>query len=269
MKPKKNQSRGRRIARILGITLAALTLTGTVGAVLTVAPYASVKMDLTLLTAAETATPSTLLAYDPTLRAAREGPLHPVEQGTLTGSRPRPYVAYADMPPDLVRAFISIEDKRFYRHKGVDPIRTARATLGYLTGNPTCGGSTITQQLVKNLTGRDEQTPERKLTEIFLALDLERQVGKERVLEAYLNIVNLAEGCFGVGMAAETYFGKSVSDLTLPECASLAAITQNPTRYDPVTHPDLHKKRRDLVLSCMEAQDYITEAELAEAVSTP
>lgn len=269
MKPKKNQSRGRRIARILGITLAALTLTGTVGAVLTVAPYASAKMDLTLLTAAETATPSTLLAYDPTLRAAREGPLHPVEQGTLTGSRPRPYVAYADMPPDLVRAFISIEDKRFFRHKGVDPIRTARATLGYLTGNPTCGGSTITQQLVKNLTGRDEQTPERKLTEIFLALDLERQVGKERVLEAYLNIVNLAEGCFGVGMAAETYFGKSVSDLTLPECASLAAITQNPTRYDPVTHPDLHKKRRDLVLSCMAARDYITEAELTEAVSIP
>ena len=243
----------------LGITAAACYL----------APYASSRMDLALLETVEFSAPSTLLVYDPALRADRTGTLHPAEQGTLGGSIPRPYTAYEDMPPELVRAFVSIEDKRFFRHRGVDPIRTARATWGYLTGNPSCGGSTITQQLVKNLTGHDEQTPERKITEIFQALDLEKKVGKERVLEAYLNVVNLAEGCFGVGMAAEAYFGKSVSDLTLPECASLAAITQNPARYDPITHPKEHVSRRNVVLSCMARQGYITEAELAEAMATP
>ena len=268
MKLKKKKAKKRILLGLVWGLTAAVTLSVTAGAVY-LAPYASVKMDLTLLTAAETFAPTALLAYDPTLRAARTGPLHPTEQGTLGGGTARVRVTYDEIPPDLIRAFISIEDKRFYRHVGVDPIRTARATLGYLTGNPTCGGSTITQQLIKNLTGRDEQTPQRKLTEIFLALDLERQVGKERVLEAYLNIVNLAEGCFGVGMAAETYFGKSVSDLSLPECASLAAITRNPARYSPVTHPEAHVRRRDLVLSCMARQGYITEAELAEAVNTP
>ena len=243
----------------LGVTVAACSI----------APYASARMDLALLESIESATPSTLLAYDPTLRADRAGELHPAEQGTLWGSYLRPYTEYAKMPPELVRAFVAIEDKRFFSHGGVDVLRTTRATLGYIAGNPSCGGSTITQQLVKNLTGRDEQTPERKITEIFQAMDLERQVSKEKILEAYLNIVNLAEGCFGVGMAAETYFGKSVSRLTLPECASLAAITQNPSRYDPMIHPEAHTTRRNLVLSCMAEQGYISEEEKAEAVASP
>ena len=255
------------LAVVAGFLLA-LALCVTVVAC-SIAPYASARMDLALLESIESATPSTLLAYDSTLRADRAGELHPAEQGTVWGSYSRPYTEYLEMPPDLIRAFVAIEDKRFFSHDGVDVLRTARATLGYMTGNPSFGGSTITQQLVKNLTGRDEQTPDRKITEMFQALDLERQVGKERVLEAYLNIVNLAEGCFGVGMAAETYFGKSVSDLTLPECASLAAITQNPSRYDPMTHPEAHTTRRNLVLSCMAEQGYITEEEMAEAVACP
>jgi penicillin-binding protein 1A len=164
---------------------------------------------------------------------------------------------------------VAIEDKRFYTHRGVDPLRTLKAGLGYLRGNPTCGGSTITQQLVKNLTGRTEHTPERKLTEIFTALDLEKRADKETVLEAYLNIINLAEGCFGVGMAAETYFQKSVSDLTLPECAAIAAITNNPARYDPLTHPEANRARRDLILTQMANQGYITEAERDTAIATP
>ena len=260
---------GRRV--FLGVMAALLVVTtsGAVAAGRYLAPYASAHMDLALLETVENSAPSVLLVYDPTLREARTGTLHPAEQGTLRGSIPRPHTEYADMPPDLISAFVSIEDKRFFRHKGIDPIRTARATWGYLTGNPTCGGSTITQQLVKNLTGHDEQTPDRKLTEIFQALDLERQVGKERVLEAYLNVVNLAEGCFGVGMAAERYFGKAVWELSLPECASLAAITQNPARYNPVTHPTEHLRRRDLVLSCMAEQGYITKEELAEATAFP
>ena len=253
----------------LAVSLLLTTVAGLAAGIWYISPYAAMKMDLSLLSTADAAAPSILLAYDPTLRADRTGPLHATAQETLWGGRPRVHTDYTDMPPELIRAFVSIEDKRFFEHKGVDLIRTARATMGYLTGNPSCGGSTITQQLVKNLTGRDEQTPERKLAEIFLALDLERQVGKERVLEAYLNVVNLAEGCFGVGMAAETYFGKSVPELTLPECASLAAITQNPARYNPLTHPETHLRRRNLVLSCMAEQGYITQAEWEEAASTP
>ena len=254
---------------VAAVILFLILASGVTVAVCFIAPYASVCMDLSLLETVESATPSTLLAYDPTLRADRAGGLHRAEQGEIRGSYLRIYTEYSDVPPDLIRAFIAIEDKRFFTHRGVDVIRTARATMGYITGNPACGGSTITQQLVKNLTGRDEQTPDRKITEMFQAMDLERQVGKERVLEAYLNIVNLAEGCFGVGMAAETYFGKSVSDLTLPECASLAAITQNPSRYDPMTHPEAHTARHNLVLSCMAEQGYISEEEKAEAVASP
>lgn len=264
-----SRKQGRRVAAALAVVLLLATVAALAAGARYMSPYAAMRMDLSLLATADAVAPSTLLAYDPALRADRVGPLHAVTRETLWGGRPRRHTEYADMPPELIRAFISIEDKRFFDHHGVDIIRTARATVGYLTGNPTCGGSTITQQLVKNLTGRDEQTPERKLAEIFMALDLERQVGKERVLEAYLNIVNLAEGCFGVGMAAETYFGKAVSDLTLPECASLAAITQNPARYDPLTHPEAHLRRRDLVLSCMAEQGYITQDEREEAVNTP
>lgn len=268
MQTKKRRGRRRALLTVAAILFLMLALCITAAACY-VAPYASARMDLSLLESVESATPSTLLAYDPALRADRGGALHPAEQGTLGGSYSRPYTEYTEMPPELIRAFVAIEDKRFFGHKGVDVIRTVRATWGYIMGNPTCGGSTITQQLVKNLTGRDEQTPERKITEMFQALDLERQVGKERVLEVYLNIVNLAEGCFGVGMAADTYFGKSVFELTLPECASLAAITQNPSRYDPMTHPEAHIARRNLVLSCMAEQGYITEDELAESAASP
>ena len=275
MKMRKRREKGRakgRKRRIFPVVATALLLIAALcmtAAALYVAPYASSRMDVSLLASVQSASPSILLAYDGALRADRAGEPHPAEGGTLWGSYSRPYTEYGEMPPELIRAFIAIEDKRFFAHKGVDVIRSMRATWGYVTGNPTCGGSTITQQLVKNLTGRDEQTPERKITEIFQALDLERQVGKERVLEAYLNIVNLADGCFGVGMAAETYFGKSVSDLTLPECASLAAITQNPSRYNPVTHPEAHKARRNVVLSCMAEQGYITEEERACAAASP
>ena len=265
----KRKRRGRGLALGLGLLLLAGGVAGAAAVSRYLAPYAALRMDLSLLETAETTMPSVLLAYDSALRAGREGDLHPVAGEAVGGGQAGIYVSGEEIPPDLIRAFVAIEDKRFFIHRGMDVIRTARATLGYLAGNPTCGGSTITQQLIKNLTGRDEQTPDRKLAEIFLALDLEERVGKERVLEAYLNIVNLAEGCFGVGKAARVYFGKSVGELTLAECASLAAITQNPARFDPVTNPEAHTARRDLVLTCMAEQGYISEEERAEAMATP
>ena len=269
MKPPKNRRKKRRARLILGLTLAALVITGAGIGAARLYPFATAQMDMTLLEASRACEPSVLLAYDPAKRGERSGELHPVECAVPPTGRPRMYVSYGDMPDDLRNAFIAIEDKRFYRHAGVDWIRTAKAGLGYLLDDPTCGGSTITQQLVKNLTGRAEQTAERTLTEIFTALDLEKQMDKDRILEAYLNVINLSEGCFGVGAAADTYFQKKVGELTLTECAAIAAITNNPARYDPITHPEANRSRRELILRVMAEQGYITEAERAEAVNTP
>jgi penicillin-binding protein 1A len=249
--------------------LAILFITAISAASAWLTPYTKARMDMTLLHAAENDTPSVLLSYIPENRAARAGDPHESTSQITTKNPTTPCTPPNEMPPDLLRAFVAVEDKRFYTHRGVDPIRTARAILGYLAGNPTCGGSTITQQLVKNLTGRSEQTPDRKLTEIFTALDLERRADKETILGAYLHIINLGQGCFGVDAAAETYFQKSVKDLTLPECATLAAITNNPTRYNPLTHPEESRARRDLVLTLMAEQGYITEEERDEAIAAP
>lgn len=233
-------------------------------------PYATARMDMSLMRIPTIREPSVLYAYEPSSRTSRDGTtLHPAPNSALSEARPRIYVPYDEIPPDLVHAFVAIEDKRFWTHHGVDIRRTAHAGVRYLTGKASFGGSTITQQLVKNLTGNDSHTLERKLTEVFQALDLERQTDKTHILETYLNIINLAEGCFGIGAAAERYFSKSVSELTLAECAVIAAITNNPARYNPVTNPEQNRARRDLILREMAAQGYISESErdaaLAEA----
>ncbi|MCQ2430176.1 MAG: transglycosylase domain-containing protein [Clostridia bacterium] len=183
----------------------------------------------------------------------------------VTPSRPEKRcisVTYGELPAYLVDAFVAVEDKRFYRHKGVDLVRTAHAAANYLSGRGrSFGGSTITQQLVKNLTGEDERTPDRKITELFRALSLEKNADKTEIMETYLNVINLANGCIGVGAAADYYFGKQTGELSLAECACLAAITNSPARYDPVTHPDNNRARRELILSLMQTQGYITEEE--------
>ena len=265
----RTKHRKRRWLRILAAAVILLPILAATAGILYLRPYAEAKMDMTLLNIPTVHEPSTLYAYDePSARATRSGDLHPAPRTVLSESRPRIYTPYESIPPDLVHAFISIEDKRFRDHRGVDFLRTARAGLHYLLGNATFGGSTITQQLVKNLTGNDRHSLDRKLTEIFQALDLERQTDKDRILEAYLNVINLAEGCYGVGAAAERYFSKSVSELTLPECASIAAITNNPARYDPLTHPEHNRARRDLILRAMAEQNYITDAERDEAMAS-
>lgn len=211
--------------------------------------------------------PPVLYAYEPTERAAGTGAGHPAKGGYVAPARRTVYVPYSEMPHELINAFIAIEDKRFFLHDGVDFIRLAHAGVSYLTAKGRApGGSTVTQQLIKNLTGRDEYTPERKFSELFGALALEETTDKTEILEAYLNIINLGGGCQGVGAAAQRYFSKQVNELTLAECAALAAIPQNPSRYDPLTHPDENRTRRELVLREMLAQGYISEAAHAEAV---
>ncbi len=178
------------------------------------------------------------------------------------------YAEYNTIPNDLKNAFISIEDKRYFDHNGIDYRRSLSAAVNLIfTGNASFGGSTITQQLVKNLTGNDQKNINRKLSEAFCAMDLERYHDKTEILEMYLNIINLAHGCRGVGAASKYYFSKSVSDLSLCECAALAAITNNPSKYDPKKNPENNKKRRNTVLKCMHEQGYISEDEYKNALA--
>ncbi len=185
---------------------------------------------------------------------------------TLYGERKMLYCAYEDMPRDLINAFIAIEDKRFYEHHGVDLYRTAGAIANTFFGfDKRFGASTITQQLIKNVTGKSEVTIDRKVQEIFWAFDLERHFSKEEILEKYLNVVNLAEGCYGVAAAADLYYSKTPMELTLSECATIAAITNSPTYYDPYRNPAHNKARRDLILDAMLEEGYITAAACEEA----
>ena len=147
-----------------------------------------------------------------------------VELARLHGEENRIWVDYDEMPQNLLNAFVCLEDKRFYKHPGVDFIRTVGVIV--IPDRWGQGGSTITQQLIKNLTNDNEATFNRKFNEIIRALNLEKHYSKKDILEAYLNTVSLGAGCYGVKTAAETYFGKDVKDLTLIECATLAGITR-------------------------------------------
>lgn len=178
------------------------------------------------------------------------------------------YVSYTEMPGHLIDAFVAIEDKRFFEHRGVDWRRSFSAVVNYLSGGKRrFGASTITQQLVKNLTGDDEITPKRKLREIFLARELERRLDKTQILEQYLNIIHFSDRCDGIGAAAEHYFSKSVGELTVEEAATLAAITNNPSYYHPIRNPENNRRRRELILSEMHAQGYLSEKSYQEALS--
>ena len=178
-----------------------------------------------------------------------DGAFVEMEDQRLFGSENRIWVSLEDIPVDVRNAFIAIEDHRFFEHHGVDIRRTAGAILGFFSPSGShYGGSTITQQLIKNLTGDNTVTPKRKITEIMRALQLEKNVSKTHILELYLNTVYLANGCYGLETASETYFGKSASELTAEEGAALAAIIQYPSRYDPITHPENNRERRDTIL---------------------
>ena len=155
------------------------------------------------------------------------------EMTTLLNVTSSVWVDFEEMPLNLINAAVAIEDKRFWTHPGVDWRGTAKAVLSMFTGGEVSGGSTITQQLIKNETQYNETTVKRKVTEIIRALRFTQNNSKEDTLERYLNIIPLGSGCKGVGAAALEYFGKPVSQLTLAECASLVGITNNPSKYGP------------------------------------
>lgn len=188
-----------------------------------------------------------------------------VELTRLHGEENRIWVDLDDMSPHMKDAFIAIEDQRFMKHHGVDWIRT----IGVIVkpSNSGQGGSTITQQLIKNLTDQKDVTIVRKFNEILSALNLERNYSKDEIIEAYMNTIYLSEGCYGVKTAAETYFGKDVSDLNIAECASIAAITQYPGKYDPLRKPENNRQRQLRILEAMLKQGFITQEEYDEAVA--
>ena len=195
-----------------------------------------------------------------------------LERFVASGSN-RIYKTLDEIPKDLGNAFVAIEDERFYDHNGIDLHGIIRAGIATLSGNEQ-GASTLTQQLIKNNVFPNfvhEETfydkAERKLQEQFLALQIEKQMSKDEILESYMNTINLGQNCLGVQSAAKRYFGKDVSELTLSECACIAGITQNPSGYNPVTHPENNAKRKKSVLNNMLEQGYIDQAAYDEALN--
>lgn len=190
----------------------------------------------------------------------------------LSSVENRVWVDIEDIPKHLCDAIVSIEDERFYEHSGFDIRRTTKAFFMHIynkiTKKPTTfGGSTITQQLIKNLTKESEKTAARKIKEISRAVNLERQMEKEDILELYLNSIYLSQGCNGVQTASKTFFGKDVSELNLAECASIAGITQYPTLYDPLLNPENNKQKQEIVLKKMLDLEKISDDEYEEAVN--
>jgi len=191
-----------------------------------------------------------------------------IEYDQIHGEQNRLWEDISNMPEHLTQAFVAIEDERFYDHFGFDIPRTIKATFNYVfKRDSSFGGSTINQQLVKNITGYDDTTAKRKIVEIIRAIDIDRKMTKSQILELYLNTIYLSQGCNGVKTAANKYFGKSVAELTLAESASLAGITQYPTKYDPILNPESNKAKQEVVLAKMLELEMITQEQHDEAVA--
>ena len=191
-----------------------------------------------------------------------------VELTKLHGAENRTLVDYRQIPDHVVKALIAIEDKRFYEHEGVDWKSTGRQILNMLTGQEVRGASTITQQLIKNVTGNNQVTIRRKILEIFQALRAHENYSEEDILENYFNQVFFGHDAYGIEAAAETYFGKHVEDLTVAEGAAIVGITQNPWQYDPLRSDWSREQNRDrqlTVLYEMNEQGWLSDAEYQKA----
>ncbi len=213
----------------------------------------------------ETESNMTTQIYYKDTSLSEDGELVEIESERLSGEENRIWASYDEFPKELVDAVVAIEDKRFWTHPGVDFITTVRCTLEYFLSDGTAGASSLTQQLIKNVTGRDDVTIKRKAQEIMCALNLEKTMTKTQILELYLNTVYFGHKSNGVAAAAYTYFGKDVKDLTLVECAAIVGITQNPSKWDPYINPENNRERRQIVLTAMYNQGLIDEEAYLEA----
>lgn len=191
----------------------------------------------------------------------------------VTAGSNREEATYEELPEDLINAFVAIEDSRFWKHNGIDLRSISRAAFGILSGEKLGGGSTITQQLIKNnvFEGGMETSigamVERKIQEQYLALQLTKEMDRKLILTNYLNTINLGKNTLGVKVAARRYFNKEVSELTLSECTVIAGITQNPTRLNPLTGQERNEEKRRIILQYMFEQGYITKEQQEEALA--
>jgi penicillin-binding protein 1A len=191
------------------------------------------------------------------------------EIAQLKGEQNRVLVDHDYIPDHLRNAFIAIEDKRFYDHNGIDIVRIGSAVYNFLKpGGNSHGGSTITQQLVRNITGDTKRTLKRKVQEQWMAIQLEKHIRKDKILDLYMNLIYMGGNYYGVQAASKAYFGKNVKDLTLAQCASLAGITNMPGWYAPVTDENRkkNKERQETILKEMRELNYISEQEYQQAL---
>jgi len=173
------------------------------------------------------------------------------------------YVPYDEIPKDLINAVVAVEDQRFFSHLGFDIFGLGRALLTNIKkGSIEQGGSTISQQLAKNLFLSHKQTLERKAKELFLTIELERNYSKEEIIEMYLNYSYFGAGAYGIAEASQKFFNKDVRDLSLEECAMLAGVIKGPSIYNPVEHPAKAIKRQEIVLRLKKEEGYITEEQV-------
>ncbi|MBO4535078.1 MAG: transglycosylase domain-containing protein, partial [Clostridia bacterium] len=180
------------------------------------------------------------------------------------------YVEYEEIPIDLVNAFVAVEDKRYWDHNGLDFRRMVGATLANVKSRSVAqGASTITCQLVKNTQLDNSKTLTRKIKEAKMALEVEKEYSKEEIMEMYLNVIYFGQGLYGVGAAAQGFYGVKPAQLSLAQCASIAATVVNPSKYSPRLSPDNNRTRRNLVLDLMRQQGYIDEESCLAAKDVP
>lgn len=215
------------------------------------------------------------LKWEPTKFYARESSFDDISDGDSEfpiqreGDFKKAYYPLSEISDYLSKGFVAVEDHRFYEHSGVDFKRTAKATLNYILGGERLfGASTITQQLIKNVSGDNEITVSRKLSEMLRALHIEKLYSKDEILEAYLNVIPMGENIYGVGMAAREYFGKEPSELSAEEAATLIGITNAPSAYNPYKNPEKCLQKRNKALSVMRERSVISDDEYAAALST-
>ncbi len=208
------------------------------------------------------------LSKDTVSTAGRLTRLFHIKEAVAQARQGRPTVPLRNIPLPLQQAILAMEDQRFYQHCGIDPEGILRATLVNLqSGDVVEGGSTITQQLAKNLFLSQEQTLGRKLEEALLALALERAYTKEELLELYLNSIYFGSGAWGIADASQRYFGKASSDLNLAECALLAGLPNAPSLTSPLEYPQAARQRRQLVLDTMVKRGLIGPKQAQEAAA--
>lgn len=255
-----SRRRGRRIRRLLLFTGAALLACVVIAAAVLYAAYEILSRDLPRI--------QTLKDYRPPIISRIYA-----DDGRVIGEffrERRVVVPLAEIPPRLIQAFVAAEDARFFQHPGVDPLGILRAALKNLqAGAIRQGGSTITQQVTRSFLLTPEKSYVRKLKEIILSHRIEQNFTKEEILFLYLNQIYLGHGAYGVQAAAENYFGKSVGELTLAECALLAGLPQAPSRYSPLRNPEQARTRQVYVLQRMVEEGMITPREAEEALAEP